>query len=254
VNPTEAPEPVPSATVVLLRDGPAGPEVYLQRRSRTVSRAGLWVFPGGRIDAADMDPVLDDWWTGPPVESWAVRLGSPIDEARGAVVAAVRETLEEAAVLLADGTPGVDEVAAARAALLQGTGLAAILPGLGVNLDAGLLRAWSYWITPVGEPRRYATRIFLAALPAGAAVAPHAAEADQERWLPAVYAAEDDELLMLPPTRCTVRDLASFDTVAAALAAGNDRPAAAILPVIEDGVVLLPWGERLVHPLLGGER
>jgi hypothetical protein len=54
---------------------------------------------------------------------------------------------------------------------------------------------------------------------------------------------------MLPPTRCTVRELAAFPTVAAALAAAVDRPAGPILPVIEGDDVILPWGERMPRPL-----
>lgn len=50
----DIPEPIPAATVVLLRDGDDGPEVLLLRRHRSLSFAGgMWVFPGGRIDAGD---------------------------------------------------------------------------------------------------------------------------------------------------------------------------------------------------------
>jgi len=52
--------PRPAATVVLLRDGPAGLEAYLQLRPVGMGFAGgLWVFPGGRVDAADRDPGID---------------------------------------------------------------------------------------------------------------------------------------------------------------------------------------------------
>ena len=45
---------VPAATVVLLRDGDAGPEVLLARRNSKIYFAGgAWVFPGGRIDVDD---------------------------------------------------------------------------------------------------------------------------------------------------------------------------------------------------------
>ncbi len=44
----------PAATVVLLRDGAAGPEALLVRRNAQLAfHGGAWVFPGGRIDAAD---------------------------------------------------------------------------------------------------------------------------------------------------------------------------------------------------------
>src|SRR4029453_12443683 len=98
--------PRPAATVVLLRDGRDGPEAYLQRRPAGMGFAsGLWVFPGGRVDEADRDPAVDASWDGPPPAAWAERLGLPVDQARGQVVAACRETLEEAGLLLALPAP-----------------------------------------------------------------------------------------------------------------------------------------------------
>ena len=94
--------PSAAATVVLLRDGRDGLEAYLQLRPTGMGFAGgLWVFPGGRVDAADRDPAVDASWAGPPPSAWAERLGLPVGEARGHVVAACRETLEEAGLLLA---------------------------------------------------------------------------------------------------------------------------------------------------------
>ena len=98
--------PRPAATVVVLRGGEGGLEVYLQRRPRTMGFAGgLWVFPGGRVDPSDTEPAMDASWAGPPPSAWADRIGVPVDEARGLVVAACRETFEEAGVLLSDRPP-----------------------------------------------------------------------------------------------------------------------------------------------------
>lgn len=48
------PAAIPAATVIVLRDGVAGPEALMLRRDRDLSFAGgTWVFPGGRIDAGD---------------------------------------------------------------------------------------------------------------------------------------------------------------------------------------------------------
>ena len=58
--------PRAAATVVLLRDGGEGLEVYLQRRPVAMGFAGgLWVFPGGRVDEADRGPGIDGRWAGP---------------------------------------------------------------------------------------------------------------------------------------------------------------------------------------------
>jgi len=237
--------PRPSATVALLRDGPAGGvEVYVQRRSAGVALGGVWVFPGGRIDAADSDEGLDGHWAGPAPAWWAGRLGAEVDLARGAVAAACRETLEEAGVLLADRPVPPEAVAAARAGLLDGRALAEVLAGLGVRLDTGLLRYWGHFVTPAGEARRFDTRFFLAALPPGAAVAPHGLEADQERWV--APAAGDGGLaqVMLPPTRLTLRSLAGFAGVADALEAGRERPVPRVEPVLDGDDIVLDDGER----------
>ncbi|HJN76778.1 MAG TPA: NUDIX domain-containing protein, partial [Myxococcota bacterium] len=90
------PELRPAATVVVLRDGPRGPEVFLVQRS---AKSGFMplahVFPGGRVDDADsLVPVLG-------AEAHVRRMGC--DDATAYVVAAVRETYEESGVLLARG-------------------------------------------------------------------------------------------------------------------------------------------------------
>ena len=240
-----------AATVVLLRDGRDGPEAYLQLRPLGMGFAGgLWVFPGGRVDEADRDPVVDRSWAGPPPSAWAGRMGLPVDQARGHVVAACRETLEEAGLLLATPAPGAGELAAARRELLAGSaGFAGLLARLGVRLDTGRLRYWAWWVTPEAEPRRYDTRFFLAGLPAEAAVTAHLAEAERERWLPAGRAAADQSLPMLPPTRYALRDLAAFGSVDDALAAAEGRRVERILPVLEGVELVLPWRERYPVPV-----
>jgi 8-oxo-dGTP pyrophosphatase MutT (NUDIX family) len=240
----------PAATVVVLRDGPAGLEVYLQRRTRTMGyAAGLWVFPGGRVDGADLDPAVDAAWSGPAPEAWARRLGLAVDQARGAVVAACRECLEEAGILLADREPEVAALAAARQELLAGRErLAGVLDRLGVRLDTARLSYWAWWVTPEPEPRRYDTRFFVAALPAGAAATMHDLEAERERWFP-VTGTAPDPLRMLPPTFCTLRELSTFGSVAEVLAAADGREVERILPVHTDNVVVLPSGERIPVPV-----
>jgi 8-oxo-dGTP pyrophosphatase MutT (NUDIX family) len=242
--------PRSAATVVLLRDARDGVEAYLQRRPARMGFAGgLWVFPGGRVDEADGDPAVDASWAGPSPADWAGRLGLGVDEARGHVVAACRETLEEAGLLLATPAPGVGEVAEARQELLAGSaGLAGLLDRLGVRLDTDRLRYWAWWVTPEEEPRRYDTRFFVAGLPADAAVTAHLAEAERERWLPPAEAASDQGLPMLPPTRYTLRDLAGFGSVAEALAAAAGRRVERILPVLDGAELVMPWGERYPVP------
>lgn len=243
----------PAATVVVLRDGAggAGIEAYLQRRPLSMGfAAGVWVFPGGTVDAADRDPAIDGSWLGPVPAAWAERLGVPLDEARGLVVAACRETFEEAGLLLADPLPPAADLAAARRALLGGaTGFAAMLADLGVLLDTGRLRYWAWWLTPEAEPRRYDTRFFVAGLPPGAAATAHAVEAERERWLPPATAITlGDALPLLPPTFCTLRDLAGYRSVAEVLAAGEDRRVERVMPWFDGDELVMPWQERFPLP------
>lgn len=241
----------PAATVMLLRDGAGGLEVYLQRRHVGMSFGGAWVFPGGRIDDADADPAIDARWDGPPPAAWAARLDLPVDQARGAVVAGCRETLEEAGVLLADRELPPTTVAEARQALLGGEPFAALLDRIGVRLATGLVRYWAWWITPELETRRFDARFFVAGLPAGMAAAAHRPEADRERWVPVRAAATDEDLPVAPPTHVTLRELAAHGSVGEVLDAAEGRAIKPILPGFEHGWIVLPWGERLrPHPSL----
>ena len=103
-------DPVPirdAATVVLLRDGAAGVDVWLLTRvDQMVFAAGITVFPGGRVDAADSELP----WSGRSPDGLALRLGCDALVARALVGAAVRETFEETGVLLTDPPSGVLDV------------------------------------------------------------------------------------------------------------------------------------------------
>jgi 8-oxo-dGTP pyrophosphatase MutT (NUDIX family) len=238
----------PAATVLLVRDGPGGVVVYLQRRPRRLGFAGgLWVFPGGRVDDADADPAIDGHWSGPSPNAWARRLGVDVTVARACVVAACRETFEEAGVLLAQPAPPARDLAAARRDLLAGERtLAQVLGDLDARLDTGRLRYWAWWVTPAGEPRRYDTRFFVAALPQGATVHAHTGEVTGELWVGGRERAA--QLAMLPPTHYTLRDITAFGSVADVLAVGRDRVVERIEPVLDGDAILLPWGDRYRLP------
>jgi 8-oxo-dGTP pyrophosphatase MutT (NUDIX family) len=272
---------LPAATVVVVRDGERELEAYLQCRPQTMGFAGgLWVFPGGRVEEDDRDAAIDEHWAGPPPSAWARRLDLGVAGARGLVVAACREAFEEAGLLLVDraadpnvpaadpNVPGADPkaptadpkapaaadpraVAVARRELLEGErSFVAVLAHLGVRLDTSRLRYWAWWVTPEGEPRRYDTRFFVAELPHHTAVsAQGVAEVERERWLPPREAAADQSMLMLPPTRYTLRDLAGFRTVGDVLLAAASRPVERIMPRLEGDVLVMPWNEHYPVPV-----
>jgi len=244
--------PVVAATMVILRDGVGGLEAYLQRRPRTMGFAGgLWAFPGGRVEEHDRDPAIDPHWTGPRPSAWAERLDVPADSARGLVVAACREAFEEAGLLLSDRPAEPGAAAAARHDLLDGRrSLAAALADLGVRLDTARLRYWAWWVTPEGEPRRYDTRFFIADLPEGAVTSAEGlTEVEGDRWLPPERAAGDQTMLMLPPTRFTLQDLAAFPNAREAMSAAEGRAIERIVPRLEGDELVMPWNERYPVPV-----
>lgn len=252
-------EPRHASTVVLLRDRPDGMQAYLLRRTRTMAfAAGMYVFPGGSVDPRD-ETLADDAWAGPPPAAWAGLLSADEALTKALVCAAVRETFEESGVLLA-GT-GPDDVVADttgddweidRAALVDHSlSFAAMLDRRGLMLRADLLRPWAHWITPEVEPKRFDTRFFVAALPTGQRTRDVGGEADRVAWVSpadALAAADSGEMGMLPPTAFTLSELATYDDVAAVLAAGTERDVKPVLPKIvvgddDEALLLLPHDE-----------
>jgi 8-oxo-dGTP pyrophosphatase MutT (NUDIX family) len=249
--------PRDAATVVLLRDAAAGLEVYLLRRTSTMPfAAGMHVFPGGSVDPRDAQH--SPAWAGPGVVDWAAALGCDGPLARALVCAAVRETFEESGVLLAGApdevvpdTTGADWEADRQALLDRSQSLAGLVEARGLVVRSDLLRAWTHWITPEFEPRRFDTRFFVAAVPAGQRARDISGEADQAVWLPvaeAVAGYETGRFPMLPPTIVTLRELSAYATVTEVLAARTTLSPVMPRPVIDGDklrlVVDLPEGER----------
>jgi len=247
-----------ASTVVLLRDAAGGMQAYLLRRTQTMAfAAGMYVFPGGSVDPRD--EMLDDAaWVGPAPGEWAGLLSADERLAKALVCAAVRETFEESGVLLAGSGPDDivadttgDDWEADRLALIARTlSFAGMLARRGLVLRADLLRPWAHWITPEFEPKRFDTRFFVAALPAGQRTRDVGGEADRVAWVrpgDALAAAAGGEMGMLPPTAFTLSEVAAYDDVAAVLAAGDARDIRPVLPkVVVDGDdvrLLLPHDE-----------
>jgi 8-oxo-dGTP pyrophosphatase MutT (NUDIX family) len=218
-----------AATVILLRDAAAGPEVYLLRRLGSMSFApGAYVFPGGKVD--DRDAEGGHGWAGASPDELAPALGVPAAAAAALIRAAVRETFEECGVLLAGPSPdsvvatvtGPDWAADQEALSAGSLSLAELLIRRQLVLRADLLRPWSRWITPEAEARRYDTRFFVATMPAGQQAAGGTGESDRAAWLrpaAALEAAEAGQLTMLPPTRITLGELAAYPDIPAVMAA-----------------------------------
>ncbi|MFK0046804.1 NUDIX hydrolase [Streptomyces sp. NPDC090741] len=246
-------EPRRAATVMLLRDTPAGPAVHMLRRKASMAFAGgAYAYPGGGVDPRDEDHLVG--WAGPSQDDWAVRLDTDPRTAQAIVCGAVRETFEEAGVLLAGESPDTvvgdttgDDWEADRVALVaRELSFAEFLDRRGLLLRSDLLGAWARWITPEFEPRRYDTWFFVAALPEGQRTRNASTEADRTVWIrPADAAAGYDkgELLMMPPTISTLRSLEPYGSAARALAAAADQDLTPVLAqaTLENGELVLSW-------------
>ncbi|RJS94059.1 NUDIX domain-containing protein [Salinisphaera sp. Q1T1-3] len=204
----------PAATVVVLRDRGAigcGLEVLLLRRATShVFGPGADVFPGGAVDAAD--------------HALAARLPAAETQTTAYRIAAIRECFEESGLLVGTTGSAVDDVRRGkiRTALCHGAidWLSAIA-ALGVGLDPASLTAFAHWTTPAGAPRRYGTYFFAVRAPADAATAtPDGHELVASSWVvPAAALAEAQagRRRLMTPTAATLRRLAAFDSVDAAL-------------------------------------
>lgn len=204
--------PRPAATVLLLRDGDAGLEVLMTRRSTTASFApGAYVFPGGGIDAADAQ-----------AHDLAARRPTQSDGRLTQAIAAIRESFEELGVLLArhaDGTPvSPREVAA----LDRHAPLVAQCHQQGLVLAADAVFLLAHWITDRDLPRRFDVPFLAARMPAGQVPVADEAEQFEPVWVRPAEALERHQagqFFMIFPTIRTLERLRAYPTVDAVLAA-----------------------------------
>lgn len=227
-----------AATVVMLRDGATGLEVFLlKRHGQSEVLGGAYVFPGGKVDArdAELDP---DSHLDASAAALLEALNEPqLDELSAIAlhVAAVREAFEETGVLFAHGA-GDSQAAAAWALLREGRAFDEVLALMGLRLQASALRPWSRWITPqVGGVmrKRFDTRFFLAPVPAGQIARHDNHEAIDSIWLAPAQALRqywDGTLELAPPQIMSLTHLARHASVASALAEARHRPPPLIQP------------------------
>jgi 8-oxo-dGTP pyrophosphatase MutT (NUDIX family) len=255
----------PAATVMLVRDAP-GPhggtrlEVLMVRRNlRSDFVGGAYVFPGGAVDPHDGGAEAEALCAGRSDAEASALLGLP---AGGLAywVAVVRETFEEAGLLLATrpGGPGLlagapdeeerftterDAVNAGRRRFLD------LCRDESLRLMVGDVHYFAHWITPRGAPRRYDTRFFVAAAPHGQIAAHSAGETIAEVWISphdALARHRAGEIEIIFPTIRNLQVIGRFATSAELLEAA--ALASSAVPAIEPRVVPDGNGMRIVLP------
>jgi 8-oxo-dGTP pyrophosphatase MutT (NUDIX family) len=227
-----------AASVVMLRDGPSGLEVFLiKRHGLSDVLGGAHVFPGGKVDANDLRLNMDVHLDAPAALLHAALNEPQLDELSAAAiyVAAVREAFEETGVLYARGA-GAPEAQLAGQLLRESHSFGDVLARMSLRLQASRLQPWSRWITPLigGVSRkRFDTRFFLAPVPAGQLARHDNHEATESVWLSPRTALQqywDGRMQLAPPQILGLAHLARHLDVATALAQARLRPPPLVEP------------------------
>jgi 8-oxo-dGTP pyrophosphatase MutT (NUDIX family) len=241
-------EPRPSASVILVRNGAAGLEMFMVRRhARSPAFASAYVFPGGTVRDDDRQlPVQDG---AALAETLSGRSDTPVapPEASALYSCAVRELFEEAGVLLVRGADGglleVDPADTARQERLESMRLmlqageltlARLLAEQGWQPAFDRLVPFSHWITPRALAARFDTRFFVAELPRGQSALHDTIETSEGVWLSPTQALEPAYHTVYA-TAQHLRRLRAFRDVRALLEFAREKPIRMVSPeVVED--------------------
>jgi 8-oxo-dGTP pyrophosphatase MutT (NUDIX family) len=250
---------------MLVRDAVEGPhagglEVLMVRRNLNSDFVGgAYVFPGGSVDLADGGAEAEAACQGRSDAEASALLGVP-SGGLAYWVAVVRETFEEAGLLLAERPAGPALLAgdpaeearfvAERAAVNAGTRrFLDLCRDETLLLGVGDIHYFAHWITPLGAPRRFDTRFFVAAAPPGQRAAHDAGETIAEIWIsPAEALAQHRQgnIEIIFPTIRNLQAIGRFATSAELLDAA--ARASSSVPTIEPRVIADGNGMRIVLP------
>lgn len=182
-----------AATVLLIRDGTQGLEVWVQERVSSMRNyPGMTVFPGGGVDPRDFPARTwnsGELWSGPSAVATARRMRTTKIKAHALVFAAVRELFEETGTLLAVHSDGSTVTDAGpfhgdRLALeSHRLSLTEVLERNGLKVSSDLLTPFARWVGSSGSGNSFDTFSFLAVAPAGQETDGDTSEADSAGWL-----------------------------------------------------------------------
>lgn len=246
-EPKKASPPLPSATILMLRDGSSGIEVFMVKRHHQIDFAsGALVFPGGKVDPHDLDPQVRTLSDG----------AASFDDYRLSLAAcAVREGFEESGILLARKDGAQDMLDATSATALSGwrprlnnseVGLAEFLKTEKLRLALDTLVPFAHWITPVFMPKRFDTHFYLAEAPKGQLGRHDGSESVDSVWVHPLEAIEDKQWTIIFPTKMNLKMLGECKTTAEALARARRTPVVTVEPKVEtiDGKPMLTIPEN----------
>ena len=234
--------PVAAATILLLRDGAHGLEVFMVKRHHQIDFAsGALVFPGGKVDPHDGDPAL---------RKHADGAGALDDLHLGLTACAIREGFEESGILLARSQGRAEYIDAAAATALapwrprlnaSEVGLVEFLSKENLRLACDALIPFAHWVTPTFMPKRFDTYFYLAATPEGQLGHHDGSESVDSVWVNPLAAIEDKRWTIIFPTKMNLLKLGKAKTVAEAIATAKSAPVVTVEPKVMpkgDGQVL----------------
>jgi 8-oxo-dGTP pyrophosphatase MutT (NUDIX family) len=221
--------PLPASTVVLVRpEQTGGFEIFMNRRPDKIDvYAGVFVFPGGRVERSDYSPAMLGLTHGLTAAEAQRKLASELEPelCLGHWVAAVRELYEEAGIhffvprgdgpaQLGEGT--AERLASQRVLLQNGSmDLASLLAGESLCCDLTQLIYFYHRVTPAHYPTRFDTHFYLAALPADQIPLQSSEEVSESLWISATDAltrSQSGDFPMMPPTIAVLRTLAAHSS------------------------------------------
>lgn len=246
--------PKEAATIILVRPRAGQIQAYLLKRSTKAKfMPGNYVFPGGMLDGCDGD--IDKWreLIDLSFEEIHQRFGGGLstEKALSFCVAAIRETFEEAGVLLAETqmkNPTDQENLRGNQNNFQPGWFGDVAKTHGWCLSLERLFRWAHWITPSAMKYHYDTRFFVAAMPSGQTCRPDQKETSAGIWIDPQGALEANmagRLVLSPPTLVTLHMLLPFDGYADFMEALISRPWG---PAIQPRFFVLPQGAVIIQP------
>ena len=247
VHPHPPAVPSPSATLILARQQDAGLEVYLLRRS-AASRfmPGVYVFPGGNMDADDRDTAFWRKHVDLDADQLARILDGRVETMLPFAVTAIRETWEEAGLLLADP---MNHRPCDRDRENGGRPFSSIIRANGLRLAVSRLGCRHHWVTPELMPKRFDTFFFVAPVEKGQQCRPDNHETVHGTWInPRKALAENQRgsLPLSPPTLVTLHQMLPFGDLDGLMTETRSRswpvPITPRLWLLEDSALILePW-------------
>ena len=247
----------PAATVILVRQNAGALQVYLLKRSaQSGFMAGKYVFPGGVVDPQDR--CFDTWIHRIDMDAEEIRRrfcgALSVEEGLAYGVAAIRETFEEAGVLLGRKEDRTGDDGGRIEALRPSTGghkanFKELVTSARYTLQFSALSRWSHWITPLTMKNRYDTRFLMAVMPRGQACRPDALETTHGVWVtPAegLHGNMTGEIPLSPPTLVTLHEMLKYGDLEVLQVCMQTRQwgqaiMPRLIPLKRGGVIVEPW-------------